>query len=84
MVATKMRVVIVATGLLAAAFVVAAPAGADPADDPCQLAVTFLCRFVPMAPDLDHDVDLTQDPGALSGQPPPEAPAAETPAAETP
>jgi hypothetical protein len=77
MVAMKMRAVIVALGMLAAAFVVAAPAGADPSDDPCQLAVTFLCRFVPMAPDLDHDVDLTQDPGALSGQPLPETPAAE-------
>lgn len=78
MVAMKMRVVIIAIGLIAAAFGVAAPAGADPADDPCQLAVSFLCRFVPMAPDLDHDVDLTQDPGALNGQPLPEPPGAES------
>jgi hypothetical protein len=28
-------------------------------DDPCLLAVTFLCHFVPMAPDLEGDVDLT-------------------------
>jgi len=69
----KMRVVIIAIGLIAAAFGVAAPAGADPADDPCQLAVSFLCRFVPM----DHDVDLTQDPGALNGQPLPEPPSGE-------
>jgi hypothetical protein len=30
-----------------------------------------------MAPDLDHDVDLTQDPGALNGQPLPEPSPAE-------
>jgi hypothetical protein len=77
-VAMKMRAVIVALGMLAAAFVAAAPAGADPADDPCQLAVSFLCRFVPMAPELDHDVDLTQDPGALNGQPVPQLPAGES------
>jgi hypothetical protein len=74
----KMRAVIVALGVTAAALGVAAPAGADPADDPCQLAVALLCRFVPMAPDLDHDVDLTQDPGALGGQPLPDTPAAES------
>ncbi|MGH3644802.1 MAG: fibronectin-binding protein [Mycobacterium sp.] len=35
-------------------------AAADPGDDPCTLAVSFLCRFVPMAPSLDGDVDLTK------------------------
>jgi hypothetical protein len=77
MVATKMRAVAIALGVAAAALGLAAPAAADPADDPCQLAVSFLCRFVPMAPELDHDVDLTQDPGALNGQPLPEPPTAE-------
>jgi hypothetical protein len=72
-----MRAVIVAVGVLVAAFGMAAPAGADPGDDPCQLAVSFLCKFVPMAPDLDHNVDLSQDPGALYGQPLPEPPGAE-------
>jgi hypothetical protein len=37
----------------------AVPASADAGDDPCALAVTFLCRFMPIAPDLDGDVDLT-------------------------
>lgn len=76
MVTMTMRFV-VAAGLIGAALGVAAPAGADPADDPCQLAVTFLCRFLPIAPDLDHDVDLSQDPGAFSSQPLPETPAVE-------
>jgi hypothetical protein len=41
-----------------------APASAAP-DNPCDLAVSFFCRFVPMAPDLDGDVDLsTQVPSA--------------------
>jgi hypothetical protein len=43
-----------------------APAQADPADDPCQLAVTFLCTFMPIAPDLDHDVDMTQHQAQLN------------------
>jgi hypothetical protein len=73
----KIPAVIIALGVVAGALGLAPTAGADPADDPCQLAVSFLCRFVPMAPDLDHDVDLTQDPGALNGQPLPEPPAAE-------
>ena len=45
---------------VAAAVFVAAPAGADPTDNPCELAVTFLCQFLPIAPNLEGDVDLTQ------------------------
>jgi hypothetical protein len=41
-------------------FLLSAPAIADPSEDPCQLAVSFLCKFVPMAPELDGDVDLTK------------------------
>jgi hypothetical protein len=37
----------------------AAPAGPDPGDDPCRLAIS-LCAFLPIAPDLDGDVDLTK------------------------
>ncbi|WP_319455976.1 MULTISPECIES: fibronectin-binding protein [unclassified Mycobacterium] len=33
---------------------------ATPADDPCPLAMSFLCGFLPIAPDLDGDVDLTK------------------------
>jgi hypothetical protein len=71
---TLKKAVIVTVGVIAVVLGLAAPASADPGDDPCQLAVTFLCRFVPIAPDLDHDIDLTQDPGAINGQQLPEMP----------
>ena len=68
------RALIIVTSTVAAAAVFATPANAEPGDNPCELAVTFLCRFVPVAPDLDHDIDMTQqqqpvDPSA----PPPES-----------
>jgi hypothetical protein len=73
-----MRAVIVAVGVLVAALGLAPAAGADPADDSCPLAMAFLCHYLPVAPGLDHNVvDLTQDPGALYGQPLPEPPGAE-------
>jgi hypothetical protein len=37
----------------------ATPADADPGDDPCRLAIS-LCAFLPTAPDLEGDVDLTK------------------------
>lgn len=55
----------------------APPAGAQPGQPgppPCDLALSFLCRMVPMAPELDHDVDLTQQlPPADPNTPLPEA-----------
>ena len=68
------RMVIAAAAALTAGFLFATPATAEPGDNPCELAVNFLCRFVPFAPDLEGDVDLTQqlsppDPNA----PPPES-----------
>jgi hypothetical protein len=49
----------------------AVPASANSGNDPCGLAVSFICRFVPIAPDLDGDVDLTtQLPPADSAVPP--------------
>jgi hypothetical protein len=57
----------------------AAPAGAHPVDDPCRAAgtvsVNFLCRMMPIAPTLDHDVDLTQGSATINGQPLPQLPA---------
>ena len=39
-----------------------APAHAEPSDDPCAATlVSIMCRFIPMAPDLSTDVDLTKD-----------------------
>ena len=34
---------------------------------PCGLKLMMLCSMVPVFPNLDHDVDLTQDPHALDG-----------------
>ena len=45
--------------------VMASPVHAEPVDEPCALAVSLFCRFVPIAPSLDGDVDYTQQqPGA--------------------
>lgn len=55
-----------AAGVVAVAL--AAPAGADTGDmPPCQLKLAMLCNMLPVFADLDHDVDLTQDPHALDG-----------------
>lgn len=67
--------VAVAAGTVLGALSLAAPAGADSADDPCQLAVTFLCKFMFIAPTLDHDVDLTQNPAEINGSTLPQLPA---------
>jgi hypothetical protein len=62
--------VIAGTGVAAASLMPPAAAVADPADDPCSLAVSFLCHFMPMAPNLDGDVDLTnQQPPADPADP---------------
>ncbi len=65
------KTLIAFTCAVAVGVLVAVPAIADPSQDPCQLAVSFLCRFVPMAPELDGDVDLTQQLPPMS--PPPES-----------
>jgi hypothetical protein len=68
------RTVIATAAALAAGLLLSAPATAEPGDNPCELAVNFLCRFVPIAPDLDHNVDLTQQqPPADPNAPPPES-----------
>ncbi len=54
---TKTLSAALAAAAISTAF--AAPVHADPADNPCELAVTFLCQFMPIAPDLEHDIDLT-------------------------
>lgn len=67
------RIVVVAVGVSVAALGFAAPAGADP-DSPCE--IPLLCRMLPIAPDLDHDVDLTQDPAMINGDVLPQMPGA--------
>lgn len=43
------------------AVVLAAPGHAEPVDEPCPLTVSLLCRFVPIAPSLDGDIDYSQN-----------------------
>ncbi|MGO9155787.1 fibronectin-binding protein [Mycobacterium sp.] len=62
---------IILLGTMTTGLCPAAPAGADPGFDPCHSGVPFACSVFPMMPDLDHDVDLTQDPDALTGGPGP-------------
>jgi hypothetical protein len=45
---------------LAAGLLFAGPAAAEPGDNPCDLAISYFCKFVPIAPELEGDVDLTQ------------------------
>jgi hypothetical protein len=65
--------VFAAAAALAGGVLLAAPATAEPGDNPCELAINFLCRFVPIAPDLDHDVDLSQQQPVDPNAPPPES-----------
>lgn len=60
------RAAIVFLGTVTTGLCLAGSAAADPGFDPCGSSVPFACRLFPMAPDLDHDVDLTQDPDALT------------------
>ena len=47
--------------MLTAATTLAAPASAS-RDNPCRATLIPICAFVPILPNLDHDVDLTTDP----------------------
>ena len=46
-------------GAVAAGSLLPPVATADSDDDPCGLAVNLFCRVLPIAPELDGDVDLT-------------------------
>ncbi len=74
MVPTRKMALIVAAAFVAASLGAAAPADADPGDHQCPLAVSLMCRLLPIAPGLDHDIDLTQGPGTLNGQSLPQMP----------
>jgi hypothetical protein len=67
------RTAIATAAVLTAGLLLAAPATADPGDNPCELAINFVCRFVPIAPDLDTDIDLTQQRPVDPNAPPPES-----------
>jgi hypothetical protein len=59
------KAAIIALGTVTTGLYLAIPAGADP-DDPCRGVAIPICRLVPIMPDLDNDVDLTQDPNGLT------------------
>jgi hypothetical protein len=59
---THRRMVVLGSAtVLAAGAMIAAPSAAAEPDDPCASRATILCRFLPMAPDLDGDVDMTSE-----------------------
>lgn len=63
---------VAAAGAASAWLLCAGPAAADPVENPCELTANFFCRFVPIAPHLDGNVDLTrQQPPADPNAPPP-------------
>jgi hypothetical protein len=64
------RTVIATAAALAAVTLLASPASADSGDNPCEFAISYFCKFIPIAPDLDHDVDLTQRPVDPNAPPP--------------
>jgi hypothetical protein len=76
---TLLRIAFVAVLRLSIGFVslstfLAGPASADPAGDPCGLAMSFFCRLLPIAPDLDGDIDLTKElPPDDPAAPPPDS-----------
>jgi hypothetical protein len=78
-----LKTMIASTAMVALSTLCPPAASADQEDDPCPLSLALLCRMLPIAPELDGDVDLTKptvppDPGAASQEPPaPAAPAAE-------
>jgi hypothetical protein len=59
---------------VSAATYMAVPASAEPGDNPCEFAINYFCKFIPMAPELEGNVDLTQQlPPADTNAPPPES-----------
>ncbi len=54
------RAIIATVAACGAAVWLAAPAPAQQGPPKCDLALSFVCNMIPMAPELDHDVDLTQ------------------------
>jgi len=67
------KALIIATSAMAAAACFAAPASADAGDNPCEFAINYFCKFIPIAPDHEGDVDLTQQQPVDPTAPPPES-----------
>jgi hypothetical protein len=67
------RTLVAAVAALAAGTPLAIPANAEPDDNPCEVAINYFCKFIPIAPDLEGDVDLTQQQPVDPNAPPPES-----------
>lgn len=53
---------IVIVGTAATAISISAPAQAGPNVGPCGSTIIPICSIIPVMPELDDDLDLTQDP----------------------
>jgi hypothetical protein len=67
------KTLIAAAMAVTAGLLLATPASAEPGDNPCEFAISYFCKFVPIAPDLDHDIDVTQQQQIDPDAPPPES-----------
>jgi hypothetical protein len=67
------RTVIAAAAALTASLFLATSASAEPGDNPCEFAINYFCKFMPIAPDLEGDIDLTQQQPVDPNAPPPES-----------
>lgn len=67
------KLTITALSVLGAAVFLAVPASAEPGGNPCEVAINYFCKFLPIAPDLEGDVDLTQQQPVDPNAPPPES-----------
>lgn len=65
------RSLVAATATAVGMLIGAPQAVAQDGAPPCELALAFVCSVLPMAPDLDHNVDLTQNQPPAG--PPPES-----------
>ena len=70
---TPRKATVAAVGAAFTAVLLATPASAAPGDNPCELAANFFCQFVPIAPNLEGNIDLTQQQPVDTAPPPSES-----------
>ena len=59
--------VAVCAGVIASGWCSPATAMADPSEPSCPLALVLMCKMLPIAPDLEGDIDLTQPAAQSAG-----------------
>jgi hypothetical protein len=57
-------------GFMGPCWLAAGTAAADPGGPSCPPSMVLMCRFMPIAPDLDDDVDLTSPQSSVEVTPP--------------